>query len=156
MVSGENTMSDRVEAAAAKFVDGYNCAQSVVYAFCDDLQLDKNTALKVACGFGGGMGRKEEVCGAVTGGIIVLGAKYGRGEHDDKPLTEQTYQKTRDLMDRFTQKHGTCICRQLLDGCDLTSEEGQRYFRENDLGNRVCQQCVRDAAEIVGDLIEGD
>jgi len=55
------------------------------------------------------MGRKEEVCGAVTGGIIVIGAKYGRGEKDDRTATELTYRRTRDLMDKFVEKHGTFI-----------------------------------------------
>ena len=142
-------MSDRTEAAVSKFVAGYNCAQSVVYAFCDDLHLEKDLALKIACGFGGGMGRKEEVCGAVTGGIIVLGAKYGRGENDEKPATELTYQKTRDLIDQFTKRHGTFICRSLLGGCDLTSAEGQKYFKENDLSNKVCKQCVQSVVEIL-------
>jgi len=94
-------MKNRSEIAVSKFSEGYNCAQSVFYSFCDALQFDKNTALKMACGFGAGMGRKEEVCGAVTGGIIVIGAKYGRGERDDRTATELTYKKTRELMDRF-------------------------------------------------------
>ena len=67
---------DRVEQAVSKFAEGYNCAQSVLFSFCDDLGMDKDKALKIACGFGAGMGRKEEVCGAVTGGIMVIGAKY--------------------------------------------------------------------------------
>ena len=90
-------MKTKSEIAAKKFLEGYNCAQSVFYSFCDDLIFDKNIALKMACGFGGGMGRKEEVCGAVTGGIIVLGAKYGRGEKEDRAATELTYKKTREL-----------------------------------------------------------
>jgi hypothetical protein len=52
---------DKAEQAIAKFISGYNCAQSVLFSFCDDLNLDKNKALKIACGFGAGMGRKEEV-----------------------------------------------------------------------------------------------
>ncbi|MCX6089677.1 MAG: C-GCAxxG-C-C family protein [Candidatus Atribacteria bacterium] len=83
-------MKSRTEIAISKFLGGYNCAQSVFYSFCDDLQFDKNTALKLACGFGAGMGRKEEVCGAVTGGILVIGAKYGRDEKSDRTSTEAT------------------------------------------------------------------
>ena len=104
--------------------EGYNWAQSVFYSFCNDLQINENTALKIVCGFGAGMGRKEEVCGAVTGGIIVISAKYGIGKNDDRTATELTYAKTRELMERFSEKHGTFICRKLLSGCELTTEEG--------------------------------
>lgn len=148
-------MKNRSEIAASKFLEGYNCAQSVVYAFGDDLHLERELALKIACGFGAGMGRKEEVCGAVTGGIIVLGARYGRGEKDGKPATELTYQKTRALIDQFTKQHGAYICRNLLNGCDLTSEEGQKYFKENDLANRVCKRCVQSVVEILERDMEG-
>jgi len=149
-------MKNRAEIAVSKFSDGYNCAQSVFYSFCDDLHLDKNAALKMACGFGAGMGRKEEVCGAVTGGIMVIGAKCGRGERDDRTATELTYKKTRELMDRFEKKHGTFICRKLLKNCELTTEEGQKHFKENNLSNTICQPCVRSVVEILDSIMEPD
>jgi len=142
------------EQAVSKFMEGYNCAQSVLYSFCDDLGLEKSYALKIACGFGAGMGRKEEVCGAVTGGIIVLSAKYGRVERDDRPAQEMTYKKTRELMDKFAKKHGTYICRQLLNGCELTLEEGQKSFRENDMLNKICIPCVQSVVNILEEIIE--
>jgi C_GCAxxG_C_C family probable redox protein len=146
-------MKSKSDVAVQKFLEGYNCAQSVFYCFCDDLGFEKNTALKLACGFGGGMGRKEEVCGAVTGGIIVLGAKYGRGKKDGREVTELTYKKVRELMDRFVAKHGTVICRRLLDGCELLSEDGQKQFKENDLLNKVCKPCVQSAVEILEEIL---
>jgi len=146
-------MKSKSEIAVEKFREGFNCAQTVVYSFCDDLQFEKNTALKIACGFGAGMGRKEEVCGAVSGGIIVLGTKYGRGEQDERSATELTYAKTRELMNHFAKKHGTFICRKLLNGCELTTEEGQKQFKENDLLNRICKPCVRSVVEILEDIM---
>jgi C_GCAxxG_C_C family probable redox protein len=143
----------RSEQAVSKFIEGYNCAQSVLFAFCDDLGLDKDKALKIACGFGAGMGRKEEVCGAVSGGIMVIGAKYGRGENDDRKATEITYVKIRELMNQFSQRHGTYICRKLLNGCELTTEEGQKTFKDNDYFNKVCKSCVRSAVEILETII---
>lgn len=137
------------ELAVATFEDGYNCAQSVFSVFCEDLGIEADAALKIATGFGAGMGRKGEVCGAVTGGIMVLGAQHGRGENEDRDVTYATYARTRDLMDQFAARHGTCLCRQLLNGCDLTTEEGQAYFRENDLLNRVCKPCVKNVVEIL-------
>ncbi len=141
------------EQAISKFMGGYNCAQSVFYAFCEDLGVDQDTALKVACGFGAGMGRKGEVCGAVTGGIMALGVKYGRGEKEDRAVTDAAYVKVRELMDQFASRNGTCICRQLLNGCDLTTEEGQKYFKENDLLNKACKLCVQSAVEILETML---
>ncbi len=77
-----DTFSD---AAAAKFSSGYNCAQSVLWAVAPRLNLDGETALKIACGLGAGIGRSQEVCGAVTGGILALGMKFGRGRPTTSP-----------------------------------------------------------------------
>ena len=148
-----DSMSVRSEMALRKFSEGYNCAQSVFYAFCDDLRFDKDTALKLACGFGSGMGRKEEVCGAVSGGIMVLSAKFGRGEGGDSTATETTYRKTRAFMDGFAEKRGSFICRRLLEGCELTTEAGQRRYKEADLFDRVCRPCVQSAVELL-ELLE--
>jgi C_GCAxxG_C_C family probable redox protein len=137
------------ERAISKFVGGYNCAQSVFYAFCEDLHLDPDTALKTSAGFGGGIGRKGEVCGAVTGGIMALGVKYGRGEKDEPAVANVAYARTVEFMDQFANKHGSCLCRELLNGCDLATEEGQKAFREMDLKNKICTPCVRSAVEMV-------
>ncbi len=111
--------------------------------------MDEDTALKVACGLGAGMGRKQEVCGAVTGGILVLGLRHGRGSRDERPAMEATYAKTRELMERFADRHGSCICRVLLNGCDPSTEEGKKQFKEKDLLNVVCRPCMQTVVEIL-------
>jgi len=117
------------------------------------LDLDTDTALKLACGFGAGMGRKEFVCGAVSGGILVLGAKYGRGDREGESAKEATYEKTRELIDRFIAKHGTVICRELLNGCDLLTEEGRRLFEDKQLKDKACKPCVVSTIQILEELL---
>lgn len=148
-------MKTKNELAAEKFLAGYNCAQSAVYAYGPDLGLDGETSLKVATGLGAGMGRRGEVCGAVTGGILVLGLKYGRGGQQDRSATEETYRRTLDLMERFEQRHGSCSCRTLLEGCDLRTAEGQRYFKEHDLLHKTCLGCVQSVVEILARMVAG-
>lgn len=124
----------------------------MLYAFREESNLPEETALKIACGLGGGMGHKEEVCGAVTGGILVLGMRHGRGSKDDRSATELTYLKTRELMEQFAKKHGTFICRKLLNGCELTTKEGRKQFKENDLFNKTCKPCVQSVVEILENI----
>ncbi|NTU75636.1 MAG: C_GCAxxG_C_C family protein [Anaerolineaceae bacterium] len=144
-------MSKKTEVATAKFDQGFNCAQSVLYSFCDDLHFDADTALKMASGLGAGMGRNEEVCGAVTGGIIVIGAKYGMSEMGDIDAKELTYTKTQELMQRFAEKNGSFICRRLLREADLKTDEGQKFYKENDL-HQVCLRCIQSSVEILEDI----
>lgn len=142
-------MVNRTTVATEMFLKGFNCAQSILYAFRDESGLSEDMALRIACGLGAGMGRKEEVCGAVTGGILVLGLRHGRGIHDERPVMDMTYRKTRELMELFSGKHGSYICRTLIGGCDLTTEEGQQFFKENDMLNIVCKGCVQSVAEFL-------
>lgn len=146
-------MKAHSERAEAKFIEGYNCSQSVLFSFCGEFGLDEDTALKLSCGFGGGMARRGEVCGAVSGGIMVLGLKYGRGKNDTRVETDLAYSKIRDFMNRFSAKHGSCLCRELLSGCDLVTPDGQAYYKENECFNLVCRPCVRDAAAMVEDIM---
>ena len=145
-------MRTDADQATAKFCEGYNCAQSVLYAYCEALHLNCDTVLRLACGFGAGMGRSQEVCGAVSGGILVLGFRHGRGVGDERPSTEVTYAKTRALMERFRQRHGTYICRELLKGCDLTTAEGQDSYTDRDFQNLVCIPCIQSVITILDEL----
>jgi C_GCAxxG_C_C family probable redox protein len=147
-------MKTKSEVAMERFLAGYNCAQSVLFAHAPELGLDCETALKVACGLGAGMARRGEVCGAVTGGILAIGLKHGRGGQDDRSATERTYQKTLELMTRFEQRHGSCWCRKLLDGCDLRTAEGQQHFKEHDLLHKTCLGCVQSVVEALADILD--
>jgi C_GCAxxG_C_C family probable redox protein len=146
-------MKTKTEVAVEKFLSGYNCAQAVLYAYGPDLGLDAETALKVATGFGGGMGARGETCGAVTGGILALGLKFGRGDQQDRSVAQVAYQKTRDLMAAFERAQGSCCCRTLLGGIDLRTPEGMQQFKDQDLHRKVCAGCVRTVGEIVAAML---
>jgi C_GCAxxG_C_C family probable redox protein len=145
-------MSTKSNMAIEKFMGGYNCAQAVIYPFSEETGISDDMALKISCGLGAGMGRKQEVCGAVTGGILVLGLRHGRGVNDEQAVTNFTYQKTSEFMSRFAERNGSFICRELLDECDLNTEAGQQEFKDRDMKNRVCKVCVESAVEILEEL----
>jgi C_GCAxxG_C_C family probable redox protein len=147
-------MSTKSDVAMELFLAGYNCAQSVLYAYAAELGLEDEPALKLATGLGAGMARCGQVCGAVSGGIMALSLKYGRGERQSPLAMEQTYEKTQELMARFEKQRGSCLCRVLLQGCDLRTAEGQRHFNQHDLLHKTCVPCVETAIAVVAELLE--
>jgi len=136
---------DLSESVVARFRDGCNCSQAVFSTYAEAMGMDRETALKVAAGFGGGMGRMAETCGAVTGAIMAIGLKHGNAEAKDMEAREETYKLVRQFADEFQAKHGSLDCRDLL-GCDISTEEGRRQARERNTHDNVCPQLVRDAA----------
>ena len=140
-------MTEHEKKALTVFEERYNCAQAVFITFAEELGLDSKTAFKIATAFGGGMGRKQEVCGAVTGALMALGLKHGRGEGEPKEKMDFTYQKTRELIDEFSAIHGSPRCRDLL-GCDLLTVEGQTAFTEKNL-RKDCEAYVATACRLL-------
>ena len=90
------------ERAAELFTAGYNCSQSVTAAFADVMEMNEKQALRLSASFGGGFGRSREVCGAVCGGCIVLGALYGYDAADDMAAKSEHYALVREFMRRFS------------------------------------------------------
>ena len=133
---------------AINYFQPYNCAQSVLAAYAADYGLEKDKALSIAVGFGAGMGRAQEVCGAISGAIMVLGLSSGFTEADSRDKINVVYAKVRRLLDDFSAKEGTVKCRELLEGCDLATEEGQKIFKEQNLKEK-CRRCVRLCCELL-------
>jgi C_GCAxxG_C_C family probable redox protein len=144
---------DRKEYAVSNFNNGLNCSQSVLSAYTKDFGLDENTAAKIACGFGGGMGRMQETCGAVSGAIMVLGLKFGKTKNDDDSLRIKTYELVRKFADEFKKLNKTARCRDLLD-CDLNTDEGHNFFKENNLRVTVCEKCIKGAVNILDKILK--
>ena len=145
-------MSDKVEAAVGCFREGFSCSQAILSAYCVEFGLERETALKAAAAFGAGMGRLGEVCGAVTGALIVIGLKYGHTEAKDKEAKERTYDRAHDYGCRFRSLNGSLLCRDLL-GCDLGTAEGMATAREKRYFTELCPRFVREAAEILEDVL---
>ena len=135
------------------FNNGYNCSQAVFSTYCEQLGLDKTSALKVAGSFGGGMGHIGETCGAVTGAIMLIGLKHGKVQKDDNEAKEKTYQLVQEYSKLFIEKNGSVKCTELL-GYDLSSSEGMNAAREANVWNTICSKLVKDSSQIVEDLLE--
>lgn len=143
---------DPVETAAGHFEAGFNCAQAVLAAYAAGRNLDERGALKLATGFGGGMGCLGEQCGAVTGAVMALSLAHGRETLADTESKGKTYGLVKEFAARFKAEHGTLVCRELL-GVDIGTPEGMAAAQEKALFTTVCPVYVRDAARFVGELI---
>jgi C_GCAxxG_C_C family probable redox protein len=131
------------------FKNGFNCSQSVLTVFGTDYGLSEDNCLKIACAFGGGMGRQQHVCGAVTGALMFLGLKYGKALHDDDNKKKDTYAKTVEFFNEFKKIHGSISCRELLDGLNMTDPEDYKKIEENRFFEIRCKKYVEDAVAIV-------
>ena len=145
-------MSERSERAVEKFKNGMNCSQAVLSSYCEPFGLDSERACRIATGFGGGM-RMAETCGAVTGAFMVLGLKYGNSTAEDKKAKAQTYEKIVEYTERFKARNGSVNCSQLL-GCDISTPEGMKKARGNELFATVCPKMVQEAAEILEEMLD--
>jgi C_GCAxxG_C_C family probable redox protein len=145
----------KVETAVACFRQGYNCAQALFSAYADEDVVKCSAAMKIACGLGAGMGRMAETCGAVSGALLAIGSRFGMQDAEDTAAKEKTYELVRKFVAAFRQRHQSTVCHELLP-CDISVEEGVAYYWEHDLLNTRCTALVRDAAEILEQLITGE
>ena len=145
-------MKDRPEEAKNNFLAGMNCAQSVLCAFADRCGLDRETALKLASGFGGGIARQREVCGAITGMCIAVDLIRGPGEVSDKAAKDEHYAFIRALCDAFRDETGSIICRELLglapkqSDSPVSEARTPAYYKK-----RPCADLVTLAAKILSE-----
>lgn len=128
-------MTERAEQAQRLHEKGYNCAQAVACAYCDQFGLDEETAYKLAEGFGLGMGIME-VCGALSGAFLLAGQQGSAGPAHPGETKAQTYRTTKALANAFREKNGTVLCRELKGVAD-----GQV--------RRSCPGCIQDACALV-------
>ena len=142
----------RADDAVDCFDRGFNCAQAVLSAFCEQFGMSKEQAFKASCAFGAGMGRTSCTCGAVSGACMAIGLKYGMYKEGDAAAKEKTYALTQEFTRRFKARNGSVLCTELL-GCNLGTPEGMKAMKEQNLHKTMCTKLVRDAAEIVSDFL---
>jgi C_GCAxxG_C_C family probable redox protein len=144
-------MSDnRVEEVMSSFRGRVNCSQAVFSVYGQDLGIDRETCLKIASMFGGGIDGTGNVCGAVTGALMAVGLKH----HDVKTKDYKNQKSrgiTRDFIQQFNKRNGTIICRDLIDHDLYTAEDIEQAFKTDAFKN--CPKYVRDAAEILEKIL---
>lgn len=127
---------DRVNSAINYFKEGYNCAESILEA----MDYEPN----IATAFGAGISRKGSICGAVTGGILVINLKYGRNSaKEDK---EKAYKVALEYIDEFEKEFGGILCHDLIE-CDLRTSEGQKKYKDLNLSDERCKKFIGKAIE---------
>lgn len=139
----------KVNQAIECFNNNFNCSQALLSTYSEEFGLEKETALKLSCGFGAGMGKLGHVCGAVTGAYLLIGLKYGQFLSGDVAAKDKTYVMVREFAKRFEQRNQSTICQELL---------GVDFFLDNQevIANKVkeiCPQMVKDAAEIIEEIL---
>lgn len=157
----EFDLEERVLKAGRLFKEGgYNCCQAVVLAYCDLFGLDEKTAASLSSGFGGGMGRMREVCGSVSGMVMLSGMLSPADNPADKAGRTANYALVQEVAGEFRRINGSIICRELL-GLDKKPAEGQatvespvpsdrtaEYYKK-----RPCEELVKISARIIGERI---
>ena len=149
-------MSVYGERAKALFERGYNCSQSVVLAFCEPLGLDMETMAKLASSFGGGMGRLREVCGAISGMLMIVGLAKGYSSPDDREGKIQQYARVQELAAAFQRDHGSILCRDLLglsvhSEAPIPEERTPEYYLQ-----RPCALYIAYAAALLEQMLAAD
>ncbi len=140
------------EVASGYMKQGYNCAQAVVKTYAADVGINEEEIVKMASVLGGGIGRTGNVCGAVSGAALIIGAKFGSTDNTNMHSKDNAYQKSKELLDKFTAQNKTILCKELL-GYDISTKEGLKQAREAGVMIQKCPGFVASAARILERLI---
>jgi C_GCAxxG_C_C family probable redox protein len=143
-------MNDPADIAENYFEKNFNCAQSVFAPFAVRSGLDEETALKIATAFGGGISRRGETCGAVSGALMAIGLIFGSAAPEAK---QEVYRLGQDFMHRFEDQHGSLLCRTLI-GVDISTPEGLQKARASGVTRFVCPKLVHQAAVLLQTMLD--
>lgn len=144
--------SERSDRAVAHFNAGFSCSQAICQAYGEEFGLSPADAARVAAGFGGGIARTDQLCGAVSGGVMVLGLAYGGTSGDDLAAREATYAAVQEFLAAFETVHGSISCTELL-GYNLGIQADAAAAREAGAVPRVCPGLVRSAGLLIEEIL---
>ena len=150
----EREYGSRGQKAKELFLEGYNCAQSVVVAYEDFFEESPETLALMVSAFGGGMGRLREVCGAVSGMFFVLSKLYGYADPKEKDGKMELYARVQELAARFRERDGSIICRELLGLEEKVSEPVPEERTKEYYERRPCPDIIADAADILEEYLK--
>ncbi len=136
--------------AVALFNQGFNCTQAVLSVFAESFGLDTGMARRIAQGFGAGVSRSDEMCGAASGAIMVIGLRYGGVRADDTEAREATYAAVADFLQRFKRLHGSIECTDLL-GYNLS--DPRQHAEAKKIVQRRCPMFVSDAVTLLETIV---
>ncbi len=139
---------NKVDIAKSKFSEGYNCAQSVLIAFANEAGIDEITAKKIALGFGAGMGRLQNTCGAVTGAYMVISLIHSEKTGIELLSSEKVYQLIQEFTKEFIEINSSTNCREIL-AYDINTEEGRAEAKENNYFITKCQKYIEDSIKLL-------
>jgi C_GCAxxG_C_C family probable redox protein len=147
---------DRANDAYAFMAAGrMNCSQAILTVYCEQFGLERGLALRLAQGFGAGMGRTGRTCGAVTSAYMVLGLAQKMSPDNPRASIDRTYSLIQDFDREFKALHGSLICKELI-GYDLSLPEDLAQARSKKVMTSVCPDFVRDAVKILESLLQTD
>lgn len=141
----------KTDKALSLFSNNFNCSQAVFTAFASDFGIDEELALKIGTSFGGGA-RNGEICGAVSGALMVLGLKYGHYQSDNNKQKSRAYEIAVEYTKRFKEKNKSIVCRDLL-GYDLSNPDEMACIKEKNLFTEICPEMVKSAVEVLESIL---
>jgi len=139
---------NRIKHAVELFKQNYSCAQSILIAFADEVGIDDKQAFKIGAGLGGGIGRKQYICGAINAGAIILGLKHGNYSSNDTQAKDNLSKLVGNFVDECELKLGGSQCLELIK-IDLGNEEMRNYASSSGFFDRVCNNAVEQTAIIL-------
>jgi C_GCAxxG_C_C family probable redox protein len=146
-------METKQNQAVMIFDNNYNCAQSVLSVFADNLGLHKDIAFKLANNFGAGIAYTQQTCGAVTGALMAIGLKYGKGENGTNDDKEMANDMATYFITEFKKKHGSTQCLALLENINFTTPEGAEMAHQRNIFNTHCPEFIKTAVALTEKII---